>query len=438
MLEDVLKAYGATEVSALQAYTSIFRLGEGYIQKYNQESRNLVANPLGCMLKNGTRHGRFRVLFEDTFEETLQELQEADFAIVNGISYFGRRNLQEHASKMFCMIFDIDGVTDNTLQNLLSGADFGIYPKPNYIVLSGHGIHLYFIFEEPVSLFPYTKIQLKELKYRLTDLMWNRYTSTLENKQFQGINQGFRVIGGKTKIDGVRTRAFSIYSHPYGLQQLCEFVPEEYRVDEKALFKESKMSLEEAKRKFPEWYQKRIVEGQVLDGHWTCKRDLYDWWIRQIRQGATYGHRYFCIMCLAIFGVKCGLDLKEIRKDANALVPFLNALNPNEPFTKSDVRAALECYDERYFRFPRADISRISGIPIRENKRNGRKQAVHLRIARNVLEILNDEEGRCLQGRKSKADVVQRWRKEHPEGKKADCIKETGLSRSTVYRHWNK
>ena len=157
MLEDILKEYNATEVVDIEVYRDIFRLGEGYIQHFKKESHNLTANPLGLMFLNGGQKRKFRVLFEDTFEETLRELQEADFSIMNGITYFGRRSTQEKASKMFCMIFDIDGVTEKTLNDFLYGAFNNIYPIPNYIALSGSGLHLYYLFEEPLPLYPISK-----------------------------------------------------------------------------------------------------------------------------------------------------------------------------------------------------------------------------------------------------------------------------------------
>lgn len=34
--------------------------------------------------------------------------------------------------------------------------------------------------------------------------------------------------------------------------------------------------------------------------------------------------------------------------------------------------------------------------------------------------------------------TVLEWRMLHPEGRKADCIRETGLSKPTVYKWWEK
>lgn len=103
-------------------YAGLYR----YIQAWywlhtvkNEPPGSYKANPVGYYKKKNQDKGHFRVLFEDDFEEVLKEMQRVDFAILNGISYFGRRNLQAHASKMFAMIFDLDGVTDESLNSFL-------------------------------------------------------------------------------------------------------------------------------------------------------------------------------------------------------------------------------------------------------------------------------------------------------------------------------
>lgn len=439
MLDEIIEKWGGQEVDAMQVYTEIFGLGEGLIQENGEPMGEFKANPLGYWRNANEKKGHRRIFFEDTFEKTLKELQEADFSIVNGLAYFGKRNAVQNASKMYAMIFDLDGITDITLDNFLSGALVSkAYPMPNYIVLSGHNIHLYYRFEEPISLYPNIKLQLKELKYSLTGKMWNRYTSTEKKVQFQGINQGFRVIGGKTKIEGVRVRAFELNLHPFSLNALCQFVPEEKRVDEQKLWRESKYTLEEAKKKFPEWYDRRVLNKEPT-GRWICKRDLYDWWKRQITEFASYGHRYFAIMCLAIYGIKSGISQEEVEKDAMDLIPFLNGLNPNAPFTVEDCRSALECYDERYVTFPINDIEKITGIAIPRNKRNGRKQQQHIKMV-NAMRIMKrdmlGEDEYKNNGRPDKSAIVHEWRLAHPEGRKVDCIRETGLDKKTVYRWW--
>lgn len=447
MLEDVLQEWGGHEVTAMEVYTDMFWLGDHEIQKENEPAGEFKANPLGYCKKNDAKKGKYRILFEDTFEEVLHELQEEDFAIVNGITYYGRKNLAAQASKMYAMIFDLDGVTDATLGNFFSGAYRSeVYPIPNYVALSGHGVHLYYLFDEPISLYPNIKIQLKELKYALIKKMWNQYTSENEKVQYQGINQGFRPIGGKTKIEGQRVKAFQINTHPFTLEQLCEYVPEEFRVDQAKIWKETKLTLEQAKKKYPEWYEKVIVRKDTTPKKWDIAGKvhgdnpyaLYDWWAKKIREGAAVGHRYFCIMCLAIYGVKNGKSYEEVEKDALSLIPFMDGLSNDhkDPFTVEDCQSALECYDERYYRFPIKDIVKITGIEIIPNKRNGRTQEKHLMGARAIRDI-NNPDWREGNGRKPKSKVVEEWRKANPDGKKADCIRETGLTKPTVYKWWN-
>lgn len=453
MLQDVLEKWGGRAVTPMEVYTDIFRLGEGYIQRSDEPAGEFKTNPIGYYKKNDEEKGHFRILFEDTFEEVLQELQGGDFTLLNGLTYFGRKNVQEHASKMFAMIFDLDGVTDKTLNAFLSGAIVGdAYPVPNYIALSGHGIHLYYVFEEPISLFPYTKIQLKELKYALTTKLWNRYTSTEEKVQHQGINQGFRIIGGKTKEDASETmvRAFRMNEHPFSLDQLCHYVPEEMRVDQEKLWEESKHTLAQAKKKFPEWYEKVVVNGDRSRVYWDIAGKvngdnpyaLYDWWKRMLESGASYGHRYFAIMALAIYGAKNDKSYEEVRKDALAYVPLLNNLNPEEPFTEADCEVALECYDTRYKTFPIKDIEKITGIPIPRNKRNGRKQAQHVRR----MTLLRDDDypdgsWRNKDGRPKGSGTAQQkvaaYRADHPDASVSEVARALQISRTTVYKWWD-
>lgn len=449
MLCDVIKDWGGLEVTPMQAYADIYRLGSGYLQKENEPPGKFKSNPIAYWKNHGSKSGHFRIMFEDTFEEVLKELQAADFAILSGCTYFGRRNVQSHASKMYMMPIDLDGVTDESLNNFFSGAiNGGAYPVPKYMALSGHGVHLYYIFEEPLPLFPNIKLQLKNLKYALTDKIWNSYTSTIDKVQHQGINQGFRVFGGKTKKNAEEkiVRVFKIHDDPNSLEQLSEMLPDEFNVDERKLFKESKYTLQEAKEKFPEWYERVVLNKEKRPKKWEISEKvhgdnpyaLYDWWLRKLKAGAEYGRRYFNIMCLFIYAVKCDVDEEKAWKDACDLIPFMNSLNPEEPFTIEDVESAFECYDDKYATFPIKDISKISGIEIIRNKRNYRKQDVHLERARAVQMIdYPNREWINKDGAPTKQDIVEEWRKNNPDGRKADCIRDTGLSKPTVYKWWD-
>ena len=135
------------------------------------------------------------------------------------------------------------------------------------------------------------------------------------------------------------------------------------------------------------------------------------------------------------------MSKEELEKDAFNLVDDMEMLttDENNHFTRADVLAALEMYNDNYFTFPIDSITELTAIPIEKNKRNGRKQSLHLKIARATLDIMNEEKGKALQGRPTTKEIeVQQWRYEHPTGRKADCIRDTGLSKPTVYKYWQQ
>lgn len=453
-LESVLYEFGAREVSAMDVYSDVFRLGSGFIQRDGEPSGAHKANPIILGSFGGSM--RRRILFEDTFEQTLAEFQQADWAITNGLTYWGRANTADAQSKMCAMIFDLDGQDDGTLRSLLYNcrSDYPIYPEPNYVVLSGHNVHLYYALEDPADLYPNTKTLLKDLKYHLTDRIWNRYTSHIEKPQHQGINQGFRVIGGKTK-DGGTVRAFRVNEYPFSLEELNGVLPADQQVDLSRKWRQTRYTLEQAKEMFPEWYE-RVVENGESRRPWYQKRDLYEWWLRKCLDphveegnigdrhftnvGVTYGHRYFCVMALAIFAVKCGItDRDEVKADAMTLLPLFNRINQDAPFTERDVDSALECLDLRYIRFPRKDLEKMTAIAMPANKRNGLKQTQHLYLARRRKEDMKavGVPMKNREGRPDKRAEVLAFAREHPEMNHSQMARALGVSRPTVIK-WLK
>src|SRR5699024_11370833 len=100
------------------------------------------------------------------------------------------------------------------------------------------------------------------------------------------------------------------------LEYLNRFLADEDKLhlpDLTKAYAETKYTLKEAKEKFPEWYERRILKG-IPQKKWSIKRDLYDWWKRQIIDGASGGHRYFCIMTLAIYAIKCDVSYEELER----------------------------------------------------------------------------------------------------------------------------
>ena len=310
------------------------------------------------------------------------------------------------------------------------------------------GLHLYYVLKEPVPMYPHNQKCLKELKYALTRQIWNKFTSTIKEPQMQGILQGFRVVGSGSKLGReYPVRAFRL-GGPVELARLLDYIPdsngEQQRLE--GLMRKSRLSLAEAKEKYPDWYERRIVKKERR-GRWTVKRDLYDWWLHRIADEIRVGHRFYGIMTLAIYAKKCGIDEDELRRDAFALLRPYDDMSVEDinRFTKDDVVCALEMFNEDYVTFPRDDIAKLSGLTMPVNKRNFQKQADHLEIARAIRDIKAKQQGkkdwREGNGRPKDSGTAQarvyEWRQQHPEGRKADCHRETGLDPKTVRKWWD-
>jgi hypothetical protein len=278
-------------------------------------------------------------------------------------------------------------------------------------------------------------------KYRseMVRIIWNRYiTSLYEKPQFESVTQGFRMVGTITK-KGTRVRAFKTGAR-LSIEELNACVSEQAKIVKTSYIPRTPKAV--AAKKWPEWYERRIVQGQPR-GTWTVKRDLYDWWKRKIEEGASVGHRYFCVMALAVYARKCGISHEELEKDAFDLIPYLNQLGSaaGQPFDAPDVIKALDAYDADYITFPRHTIEELTGISIPPNKRNGRTREAHMKYM-NVQRAFKVEMGECTNGGRPKGsskhkDVVRKYAIEHPDLSNLAISKALNINRNTVNK-WLK
>lgn len=411
------------------------RMGE-----YEDQKNNGLA--LAIESKGKAKH----TILTDGLEQ-LEDLLKEDFVITSPIGYYGRRRSGNNARYAYALAFDLDGVEMPQLRDVDHQMKMGIIPKATYIVNSGRGLHLYYVLRQPAILLPTVQKALKELKYALTkEVIWNRFTSTRKDAEVQGILQGFRMVGSPSKLG----HEYPVTAYRWGqgervtLDYLLESLPQTSSSRKKVYDLISALegrNLAQAKERWPEWYQRRIVERQPR-GRWTVKRDLYDWWLREIRDKITVGHRFYGVMTLAIYAVKCGIDEDELRRDAYSLLQPYDDMSIEEVnrFTEDDLEAALNIYQESYTTFPRDDISKLTGIPLIPNKRNGRKQEVHLGRARAV-QAFDDPEGtwRNKDGRPvgsgTKEQQVRELRAAHPEASISELSRISGISRPTLYKY---
>ena len=451
---ELMKRY--EEVEPREFYRDIFP--EGELDIWREDFENLDEHKYTAIMvevektKNDDGEKVEKVKRYSVTDE-MDELETAywgkNFCVMAPISYVGKSRKSENARFMYALVIEIDNLrTRDGEQVGLRDLEFQCknkhHPQPTYIVASGNGIHLYYVFEKPIPLYQNVAASLAKLKRELTDRLWNNFVTfdwEPDKVQQESIFQAFRVVGSITK-KGDRVSAFRT-GEKVTLEYLNQFVRPQYQA---SLVYQSKLSLEKAQKQYPEWYQKRIIDKEPK-GSWKNSRALYEWWKREIMNKTKVGHRYYCLMMLCVYAIKCDVPREELEKDCYEIGDYFESLTNDDTnhFTHKDVRDALKSFEDKgLITYPVNSIANRSGIHIEKNKRNGLKQAQHLEIARAIQEVKNRQRGvswRNTEGRpkgsSKEREVIALWRAEFPEGTKAQCIRDTGFSKPTVYKWWN-
>ena len=455
-----LEKYCGQAVSAMNFYSDLFPWGCFEDKGYGDEEHkpNGILTILTAQQGEEIR-GDSLLVFDD--HEQIRQVQGKPFVIMPPISYYGRagNRRKKNARQLFAFAIDLDGTTNDNIINVLWQAGCirrrdddptspyihkPIIPRPTYIVFSGHGLHLYYILKEPIDLYHHRHKTLNDFKHALTTEIWNNGTTEIKRKdmQFQGIFQGFRMPGTLSKLgEGYPVLAFKT-GEKVDINYLNSFIKSEgkYRITD--LDWHSKLTLEQAKQKFPEWYQKRIVEGKKSEKQrWHIKRDLYYWGLRRIAEDGTAGHRYHCIKMLACLAIKCDVPRDEAYQDALSFLDHFDTLkrDENDIFTEDDIKAAFTCYTESYVNFSRQVAEYETGIPMPPNKRNYRTRAAHIKLMNFVRdEILQLKNWQNKDGAPKKEFIVKQWRMVNPNGTKKQCQEDTGLDPKTIRKWWGE
>lgn len=446
------------EIQPMDFYREIFPDGELDVWREHPEEREehkytgIIVEITKEKKKNGKAYIK-RYTVTDDLDEIDRAIWSDNFCVMSPISYVGKSRKSENARIMYALVVELDNLivkkdgTQEGLKRLIAQWSERVHwiPQPTYTVASGTGLHLYYVFEDGIPLFRNVVKALSNYKRELTKMIWNRHVTvshTSETIQQESIFQAFRMVGTVTK-KGDRVHAFKT-GERVSIEYMNSFiVSETVKRHPEILITQvykSKLTLAEAKKKYPEWYERRIEKNKPK-GHWICKRDLYDWWKREIIDGAVVGHRYYCMMMLSIYAIKCDISREELEADCFEIAEIFEERTESEDnhFTEKDIIDALQSFEDKgLVTYPVTSISNRSGITIKKNKRNYRKQEQHIKIMNAIRDIeYPNGEWRNKEGRPSKEQIVKEYRRNNPNGKKADCIRETGLTKPTVYKWWD-
>ena len=480
-----------TEEEALlwQDWGEVKKVKERLSQKRYQSLKNKWDKGFGAgvyhksgepyLLTHEDKHTGKRVatVWDRRIHDDFQEFGNAlgkRFAMMAPISYFGKKANTKNARYLFAIVLDIDAVTADTLRRMIwhidndpprKSAGLPYFLSPTYIVNSGHGVHLYYFLDEPVPMYKYVIDPIKKLKERLAELYWKVGSIVKDHIDPQGTVQQYRVVGSFTKLGkGYLTSAYRVSGKRYSLEELvkaggdngdvikpCIKLPlEEYRPRGT-----SGHDLEYWKQENPEWYKRVILKQSDKSKNFKDKlcTGFYPTMKIRITKDIHVGCRYNRC-CLLFANARQGgytydecLEYLMSMLDPDAFDSFNRGVSEDEWLREDEVLKAGQFYsDPSKWNYWRLDVIKTKcDIELPRAKRNGRKQPKHMEYLNMGMDMgffekntHFDSDTAYEAGRKgTKEQIVREYLQEHPNARKCDIVRETGLSKPTVYKYWN-
>lgn len=365
-----------------------------------------------------------------SIDEALEQAEDRSDILLGASTYFKEYVSKETAKDVYGFIIDMDNVWAGVLLTALQNdwnTDKEKLPKPTYIVNSGTGLHLYFMLDTPI---PHYKCNAEAIDQLYRSLAIQQTTSRIYLKrEVQWFGQDFRMAGSLNKY-GWRNEAFKI-GQKWNIDELGRMVG----------MKDVHFVRPGEPRIIPA-LQRGQSKNRLKRTGWRCYPGFYNYTLNRCRKETKEGNRYMSMCALAVIAWKCNVPVDKVEQDLLSLIPKYNE-GATRQIKEKEIKHALRMYNEKAIITPRQRLEDWIGWEYHPIKRNGRKQAVHLRGARAIQQI-NDEvngttwrntEGRP-KGSSTQHKQITAYQAEHPDATPKDCIAETGLSKNTVYRWW--
>lgn len=376
-----------------------------------------------------------------SLEEAIERCRDRNDLLVGGCTYFNNWISKKSAKDIFTFIIDMDNVYSGTLQNALRQnwhtASGEPLPMPTYIVNSGTGLHLYFALNEPI---PNYKASTEDLDRVYRALAVQQTTKRVYlKKQVQWFGQDFRMAGGLNKYDWENT-VFRV-GEKWDIDELAKAVG----IQDVHFLRYGE------KRQSPPPQSRKRKKGQG----WHTNRAFYDYALRNCQDKTKEGNRYTSMCALSVIAWKCAVPATELERDLQALLPHYNKGSVRKVKEK-EIYSAMKMYNDKAMLTQRERLEDWQGWEFKPstNRHSGRQKFSRKKteearakgLKNTNLEVrawavrdamYPDGEWRGG-GRKSSEQVVLDWQTANPYGRKCDCVRDTGLSRKTVWKWWKE
>ena len=390
---------------------------------------------------------------EMTVDELVEYQAQRDDVYVVPASFINGYNSGAACRDVYALVVDVDRVHPETLETIIEKGTLGNrIPMPSYIVNSGRGIHLYYVFREPVPHYFANRKILKDMYQVLCGITQkNIYAKT----DWHAITQPFRLPGSLTRLGQTVTgwksgekwsvkllaRRLGVESDALDLQRRPLQPQREYHAE-----KARRQALQESQGTAPARKRTPMQEWtSSLEG----KTGFYMTCLERCFEEVSEGNRYWSMCALTVIARKVGYPKEQLEQDLEQLLQHYN--DTGKQMKSSEVRKALKMYHPKALQTRSTTLERWFGWEFRRaaQLRKERQQSKGRTVKRTKEEVLErarkiqeldypDGTWRNTTGAPTKQQTVAAWQAEHPEGKPKECMAETGLSKNTVYKWWRK
>lgn len=408
--DNVLAAYGE-RVSAATLYEDMF--GVEHMQDIfpvviigEDEAKHIVPMPL-----------------DEAIEQAAGRRNDM---LIGACSYFNNWVSKRSCRDVYGFIIDADNFYSGTLQNALQDnwytASGDYTPMPTYIVNSGTGLHLYYLFDSPIPNYKSSTRQL-DMIYRALAVQQTTRRVFL-HKQVQWFGQDFRMAGGLNKYGWINS-AYKVGSK-WDIDKLAQAVG----------FKDIHVRRYDEQRQPDQQPQRR----RIVRKGWRTSPRFYEYALKNCHDKTKEGNRYTSMCALVTIAWKCGVSIEQVERDLLALLPKYNDGATN-PIKANEIQSALKMYNDRAILTQRATLETWQGWEYKpQTQRHTGKQkftrAVSLAVRSWPVRdaMYPGGEWRHIPGTKQQA--IEEWQRQHPGGKKSACHADTGISRTTIDKWW--
>lgn len=376
-------------------------------------------------------------------DEAIDQAVDRNDILLGGSTYFKNFVSKATAKDVHALIIDMDNVWAGVLQSALQNdwnEDDKELPKPTYIVNSGTGLHLYFLFDEPIPHYVCNSEKIDQLYRRLAV---QQTTSRIYlQKQVQWFGQDFRMAGSLNKYNW-RNEVFRV-GEKWDIDRLAQ-----------AVGMEDTHFVRYGEPRTRQLVKRERTKNRTKRKGWRCNQGFYDYTLERCRNETKEGNRYMSFCALTVIAWKCNVPISKVEQDLKGLIPKYNK-GAKRQITEKEIEHALRMYNEKAMLTQRERLQDWIGWEYNPQtnrhygkqvfKRKKSQEARDKGLKNTNLEVRGwavrdamypDGEWRNKDGAPSKQEEVRAWRQLHPDGKPKDCMADTGISKNTVYRWWN-